>query len=108
MAGTAQFLRYRERNYRSRFKKIGRDLLISLIITLPLGYIGLKYVGGRGLGYVLLMFTATYGVISNLAYLLRGFAPNSRKLASVFAHGGFGIMIWGIRSEEHTSELQSR
>lgn len=96
MAGTAQFLRYRERNYRSRFQKIGRDLLISLIITLPLGYIGLKYVGGQGLGYVLLMFTATYGVISNLAYLLRGFSPNSRKLASVFSHAGFGIMIWGI------------
>src|SRR5690606_919410 len=35
LAGTAQFLRYREMNYRNRFKKIGRDLALSLAISIP-------------------------------------------------------------------------
>lgn len=96
LAGTAQFLRYRERNYRSRFKKIGKDLLFSLLISIPIGYLGLRYVGGQGLGYILLIFAATYGFISNVVFLFKGFSPNSKKLGSVLAHGGFAVMIWGV------------
>lgn len=96
MAGTAQFLRYREKNYRNRFKIIGRDLILSLLISAPLAYIGLRWVGGQGLGYVLLIFAGTYGFISNIVYLFKDFNVNAKKLGSVTAHAGFGIMIWGI------------
>lgn len=96
MAGTAQFLRYKEKNYKNRFRKIGRDLIISLIIAIPVAYIGLRWVGGQGLGYVLLIFAATYGFLSNVVYMFREFKPNARKLGSVTAHAGFGIMIWGV------------
>lgn len=96
MAGTAQFLRYREKNYKKRFRKIGRDLLISLAISIPLAWIGLKWVGGQGLGYVLLIFAATYGFMTNIVYLFSGFKPNAKKLGSVVSHAGFAIMIWGV------------
>lgn len=96
MTGTAQFLRYRESNYKKRFSKIGKDLLLSLLISIPLAYIGLEYVGGRGLGYILLIFAATYGLITNIWYLFKGYSRNSKKLGSVLAHSGFAIMIWGI------------
>lgn len=96
LAGTAQFLRYREMNYRNRFKKIGRDLALSLAISIPLAYIGLLWVGGQGAGYVLLIFAATYIFISNMVYLFNGFSINAKKLGSVTAHAGFGLMIWGV------------
>ncbi len=96
MAGTAQFLRYREKDYKVRFRKIGRDLLLSLIIAAPVAWIGLKWVGGQGLGYFLLIFAATYGFMSNIVYLFNGFHLNAKKLGSVVSHTGFAIMIWGI------------
>ncbi len=96
LAGTAQFLRYRENNYLSRFRKIGRDLLLSLVIAAPIAYIGLRWVGGLGLGYILLIYSATYIFISNIMYLIQGFRINAKKLGSVTAHAGFGIMIWGV------------
>lgn len=96
MAGTAQFLRYREKKYQARFRIIGRDLLVSFVISVPLAYIGLRWVGGQGLGYILLIFAATYGFISNIVYLFSGFSLNAKKLGSVTAHAGFGVMIWGV------------
>ncbi len=96
MAGTAQFLRYREKKYQTRFRIIGRDLLVSFLISAPLAYIGLRWVGGQGLGYILLIYAATYGFVSNIVYLFSGFSLNAKKLGSVTAHAGFGIMIWGI------------
>lgn len=96
LAGTAQFLRYREKNYKNRFKIIGRDLLLSLVISIPIAYIGLRWVGGQGAGYVLLIFASTYIFISNILYLINGFQLNAKKLGSVTAHAGFGLMIWGV------------
>lgn len=96
MAGTAQFLRYKEKNYKSRFKIIGRDLILSLVISLPIAYIGLRWVGGQGLGYILLIYAATYGFVSNIVFLVRGFNINAKKLGSVVSHTGFAVMIWGI------------
>ncbi|WP_236976520.1 cytochrome c biogenesis protein CcsA [Membranihabitans maritimus] len=96
MSGTSQFLRYKEKNFKNRLKKIGKTLGISLLISIPIAYFGLKWVGGQGIGYALLIYAATYGLLSNAAFLFVGFKPNAKKLSSVLSHIGFAIMIWGV------------
>lgn len=96
MSGTAQYLRYKETNFSARWKSIGKSLGISLLISIPIAIIGIKWVGGIGVGYFLLIFSATYGFFSNVSYLFTGFHYNAKRLSSVLSHIGFAIMIWGV------------
>lgn len=96
LSGTAQFLRYREKSLANRWKKLLKDWGLSLVISGFLGGLILLWIDTYVWQYTVLLFSATFVVVSNFWYWIKILKWNIKLAGSVFSHVGFGLMIIGV------------
>ena len=96
LSGIAQYLRYKEHNFKKVSRKFFTHGLMAMGIAALLTYLTTFWLEIRGWPYLLLLFCGIFSVVSNLDYLMTYLKANLKVGASALAHLGFGIMIVGI------------
>lgn len=96
ISGFAQFLRYKEFNWKKQQAKFGIHLAISLAVAGALTFLASLWIELQAWQYGILLFTGFFTVISNLDYFLTFAKANWKMTGSVLGHVGFGLMIVGI------------
>lgn len=96
LSGLAQYLRYKEFNWASRMKKVGSHVGGSLLFAGVLTYLTTQWINAVAWQYILLLFTALFGILSNIDYFINFAKSNVKAVGSVMSHVGFGLMIVGI------------
>ncbi len=96
ISGFAQFLRYREMNFKNTQKAFFTHLSIITIISLVITYLCSLWIQIFAWQYWLLCFSGVFSVIANLDYLLAFAKQNTKQVASIMAHIGFGLLIIGV------------
>lgn len=106
-SGLAQWLRYRERNFKSYAKTVGIQLGIAAILALVLSYISLTWLNAQAWQYQLMLFAGWFATISNSSYLIRSWKTNPKAISGILSHVGFGIMLVGILASGLNKEVIS-
>lgn len=95
LSGFAQLLRFKERNWKTYAPKFTKHIGASILIAGVLTYLSTLWLTIVAWQHILLLFTAIFGVIANLDYLILFIKGNLKIAGSAFAHIGFGLMIVG-------------
>lgn len=96
LSGFAQYLRFRESNWKVHARKFYIHTGIAIAITLGLTLLTGAWIDLVAWQYWLLAFTGIFAVVTNLDYLITFIKGNLKLAGSTFAHVGFGLMIIGI------------
>ncbi len=96
-SGIAQFLRFRESNFKAFFSKIKIQLLLAILGALVLTVIiyTQEWIYLRAWQYIVLTFALLFTIFSNLNYILTFLKGNLKLAGAALAHLGFGVMIIG-------------
>ena len=96
LSGIAQYLRYRETNFKKYASKFGLHTGIALAATAVLTYIATLWIEAKAWQYLVLLFFGIFTIATNVDYLLTFIRGNLKLAGSAFSHIGFGIMVVGI------------
>ncbi len=96
LSGTAQWLRYSERNWRMYQKTFIRHMAIALVGASALTAINGLWLQADGFQYWVLLFAGMFAAVSNANYLFSVVKGNLKLGASSVAHFGFGVLVLGI------------
>lgn len=96
LSGIAQYLRFKEGNWKNHSRKFYLHSGIAFAISLGLTFLISTWIEIKAWQYWLLAFTAFFTVVTNLDYLFIFVRGNLKLAGSVFSHVGFGLMIIGI------------
>jgi cytochrome c-type biogenesis protein CcmF len=96
LSGAAQYLRFRERNWRKFVRRFGVHLGAAIVITALLSFLTSQWIDIYSWQYWLLLFAGLFTVVANLDYLITFIQGNLKLAGSAFSHIGFGVMIVGI------------
>jgi cytochrome c-type biogenesis protein CcmF len=96
LSGIAQFLRFRESNWKKHFSRFALHGCLSVALALVLSFGITQWIEINAWQYWLLLFSGVFTVVSNLDYLLAFLRNNLKAGGSAFSHIGFGVMIIGI------------
>lgn len=96
ISSIAQILRFGAMGWdmhRSRFlKHIG----ISALLGLGLAFLFSLWIQLPSWQYIVLLIAASFGIVSNVDYMISFSKGKLTSMASAFAHGGFALMLIGI------------
>ena len=107
LSGMAQFLRFKEPNFKNHLKKFGTHLGIALVVALGLTFLTSQWIQIRAWQYQLLLFTGIFSIVANLDYLIVFAKGNLKEAGSIISHVGFGLMIIGILASGLNKEFIS-
>ncbi len=96
LSGLAQYLRYREWDWKKRVGRFSMHLGIALALSFLLTYLSGLWIEVQAWQYWLLMYAGIFTVVSNGDYLIMFLKGNMKAAGSALSHAGFGIMIVGI------------
>ncbi len=96
LSGLGQFMRYKEKRWQQYKSVIGKHMLISLGLAVPLTFVTNLWINTPAFPYLLLLFTAIFTVVSNANYLISILKVKLKSGAAAFSHMGFGLMIVGV------------
>jgi cytochrome c-type biogenesis protein CcmF len=96
LSGVAQFLRFREPNWKNHLKQFALHSSVAIALAFVLSFLVTQWIEINAWQYWLLLFSAVFTVVSNLDYLLAFLRSNLKAGGSAFSHIGFGIMIVGV------------
>jgi cytochrome c-type biogenesis protein CcmF len=96
LSGIAQFLRYKEFNFKKYAPKFLLHAGISLVITALFTYLTTRWIEVVAWQYLVLLFFGWFTIIANADHLITFARGNLKAAGSSFAHIGFGLMIVGI------------
>lgn len=96
LSGGAQFLRFREVNFASRWQKYALHTGAALVISAALTWWATTWIDAHAWQYALLLFSGIFTVVSNLDYLVTFLRGNLKLGGSTLSHIGFGVMIVGV------------
>ncbi|QKJ29594.1 cytochrome c biogenesis protein CcsA [Mucilaginibacter mali] len=103
--GFTQFMKYKKTDTTRFFITSGIYLVTSLVISAIIIYITGIY--KLHVVYMLLMFTATYSVMSNAKVLSDAIKGKFKLAGSAVAHIGFGLLLIGALISAGTSKVVS-
>ncbi len=95
-SGLAQFLRYRERDFRKNRISFAVHLGIALLLAGVLTWLTGQWIDLVSWQYVVMLFTAWFTVFSNIDYAISIARGNLKMSSSAIAHLGFGLMLVGV------------
>ncbi len=95
LAGAAQFLRWREFNWKGNQSKFMKHMIGSLVVSALFSFLAAQWINVQAWQYKILLFTSIFAVISNLDYLIFYIKGNLKAAGSAISHIGFGLMIVG-------------
>ncbi|MEM9918631.1 MAG: cytochrome c biogenesis protein CcsA [Bacteroidota bacterium] len=96
LSGGTQFLRFKEANWKSHFRRFAKHSLITVGISAALTALLLGWIDGNAWQYIVLLFAGVYTVIANVDYVYTFMRHNLKAAGSAVSHIGFGLMIVGI------------
>ncbi|MCC6461869.1 MAG: cytochrome c biogenesis protein CcsA [Saprospiraceae bacterium] len=96
LSGTAQWLRYGERNEKIWFKTLVRHLTIAAVAAAALSGVNALWLKIEAWQYYTLLFAGMFTLSSNADYLISFLKGNLKQGASALSHIGFGILVLGI------------
>lgn len=96
LAGLAQFLRWREFNWKGNNAKFLKHAGATLAISAAVTFLAAQWINVQAWQYKILLFTSIFAVISNLDYLVFYIKGNLKIAGSAISHIGFGLMIVGV------------
>jgi cytochrome c-type biogenesis protein CcmF len=96
LTGSAQYLRYREINFKGHSRKFILHMGIAIGLSAILTYITTFWIEAKAWQYLVLLFCGLFAIVSNLDYLITFVRGQMKMAGSVIAHVGFGLMIVGI------------
>ena len=107
LSGLAQYLRFREGNWKANARRFWKHTLGATLISAALTFVAVQWIDARAWQYVLLLFSGIFAAVSNLDYLFNYIRGNLKVAASALAHIGFGLMIVGILASGLNKEFIS-
>ncbi|PPK86466.1 cytochrome c-type biogenesis protein CcmF [Neolewinella xylanilytica] len=96
MSGGAQYLRWRERNFRQHAKYFALHTGLAILAAGVLTFLTLLWIQAPTFVFKAMIFAGWFGVWTNLDYLLFFIRKDPKVAGSVISHLGFGIMLVGI------------
>jgi len=96
LSGGAQYLRFRESNWKKNAGRYFRHIGIGLGVTALLTYLTTLWINTYTWQYTTLLFSGIFVAVTNLDYLITFLRGNLKAGGSVISHFGFGLMIVGI------------
>lgn len=96
LSGFAQFLRFKEFNWKNHFRKFSKHAAISILIAGGLTFLTSLWIKVVAWQYLLLLFAGIFTVVANTDYIINFLKGNLKVASSAFGHIGFGLMIVGI------------
>ncbi len=108
MSGFAQYLRWRERNFRQHLRYFTVHLGTALAGTALLTFLTLQWIQAPGLPFKAMIFAGWFAVWSNLDYMLFFVRKDPKVAGSVISHIGFGIMLVGIMASSGNKRIISQ
>ena len=96
LSGFAQFLRFKEFNWKNHVSKFSKHAVISILIAGGLTFLTSLWIKVYAWQYLLLLFTGIFTVVANTDYIISFLKGNLKQASSAIAHMGFGLMVVGI------------
>lgn len=96
LSGVAQFLRFREPNWKKHWSNFAIHTGIALGVSLVLTWLTTLWIQAFAWQYWVLLLSGIFTVIANLDYVITFLRGNLKIGGSVLSHIGFGLMIVGI------------
>jgi cytochrome c-type biogenesis protein CcmF len=96
LSGGAQYLRYKEHNFKGYARKLGLHLGLSTLLSVAGTWAVAQWIDLYNWQYTLLLFSGLFIVFCNLDYLITFIRGNLKLAGANFSHIGFGVMIVGI------------
>ena len=96
LSAISQYLRYKELNFATYFRKIAPMLLFAVVAAVLLTLLSAQWIDARAWQYLLLLFSGVFSITANTTYLWAFMRNNIKAAASAVSHLGFGLMIVGI------------
>lgn len=96
LSGAAQYLRFRDRNWKQYMRRFGIHLAAATVIAALISWLTGQWIDIFAWQYWLLLFAGVFTVVANLDYLITFIRGNLKLAGSAFSHIGFGLMIVGI------------
>jgi cytochrome c-type biogenesis protein CcmF len=112
LTAAAQYLKYKDTNRTTFFKKIAIPTLVSLVIALLIGFFGDINYYKHGTGFLaaihLAVFASVYAVVANATYIWSGLNGKLKAAGASVAHIGFGLMLLGILISSAKKDVLSK
>ncbi len=96
LSGVAQFLRFREPNWKNHTRKFAIHTGITAGLSLLLTWLTTQWIQAFAWQYWILLYAGIFTIVSNLDYIITFLKGNLKLGGSVLSHIGFGLMIVGI------------
>jgi cytochrome c-type biogenesis protein CcmF len=96
MASMAQVLRFGAMGWETHKSRFLKHVLISTGAGLAFAFLLSLWIELPSWQYIVLLIAASFGVVSNIDYIISFGRTKLTAMASAFAHGGFALMLLGI------------
>ncbi len=96
LSGFAQFLRFKEFNWKSHLSKFSKHASVSILIAGGFTFLTTLWIKVIAWQYLLLLFSGIFTVVANMGYIITFLKGNLKMASSALAHTGFGLMVVGI------------
>lgn len=96
LTGIAQYLRFKETNWKKSSARFLKHLAIASGSALILTFVSLQFISVGTWQYFLLLTAGWFAVVSNFDYFISFAKANTKLVASTTSHIGFGLMVVGI------------
>jgi cytochrome c-type biogenesis protein CcmF len=111
LTAVTQYLKFKNTDKKSFWKKILLPTAIALVGSLSIGYFGNVDFDKYGIGFLaaihLAIFAAVYTVVANATYIRTGLRGKLKAAGPSVAHIGFGMMLLGILISSANKEILS-
>ncbi len=108
LSGVAQFLRWRERNFRAHLRNFSVHAGVALAGAGLLTFLTLLWIQAPSVPYKLMVFSGWFAVWSNLDFLIFFVRKDTKVAGSIVSHIGFGIMLVGIMASAGNKRIVSQ
>lgn len=96
LTGFSQFLRFREKNFSSYWRKFLLHTGIGIVLAMVFTYLSTLAINLNAWQYQLLMFSGWFAVVTNLDHIISFLRGNLKVGGSAISHIGFGLMLVGV------------
>ncbi|MBL7754127.1 MAG: cytochrome c biogenesis protein CcsA [Chitinophagaceae bacterium] len=103
LTASIYYLKFKQSNLREVFRKLLWPLMLSVVFTVLIAWSQ----NLQSVPIVVFLFSALFGVLGNLFYLIRTIGPRVIKWGGTTAHLGFGLMMVGILFSGYNKEVIS-
>jgi len=96
ISSVAQLLRFGAMGWDTHRSRFLKHIGISAVLGLGLAYLFSLWIQLPSWQYIVLLIAASFGIVSNVDYMISFSKGKLTSMASAFAHGGFALMLIGI------------